>query len=193
MAVPSNHVSAEEKVGVLNYVGETVANAAAVLQAVPVVGAVCATFLSFEQLVDRAKSNKQELVVLRELCDFVIKWVLNRRSGSSGLLREAFLTLEKYVERGNAVANQCSSCGGVRNFILSRKICKAISSVRNDVLHFCATINLAVNSDLHVSERVSLFVVRFIPDGRAGGVLSRQEVIVTRVRFIVSCACSVRG
>lgn len=72
-------------VGVLTYVEEVVVGAATLLQQVPVVGDVCATFLSFQQLAETAKSNTEDLEVLRDLCDVVIKGVLDKRSDRSGL------------------------------------------------------------------------------------------------------------
>eukprot|EP00903_Cladosiphon_okamuranus_P014963 g13850.t1 len=62
----------------LSYGREVLATAATLFQEVPVAGEVCATFLAFEELVETAISNKEDLAVLRELCDVVIKSVAAR-------------------------------------------------------------------------------------------------------------------
>ncbi|CAN0537477.1 unnamed protein product [Ectocarpus sp. 12 AP-2014] len=73
--------------------------AAYLVQEVPVVGIVCKTFLSLEQFVEMARSNKEDLATLRDLCAVVITGVLDKRSEQSGLFKDGFLALEKHVKK----------------------------------------------------------------------------------------------
>lgn len=125
-----------------------VTEAAHLMEEVPVVGLVCKIFLAFEKLVDTARSNRDDLAVLRELCEVVIAGVLDKRSDRSGLLT-GFRALETHVKTAAEVARLCN--GRARPFLLARKICKDIAGVKNDVLAFCAANNLVLATDLHVS------------------------------------------
>ncbi len=124
--------------------------AAGLVQEVPIVGIVCKTFLSLEQLVETAKGNKDELAVLLELCGVVIEGLLDKRADRSGLFK-GFKALEKCVSSAKAVAKRCN--GLVKPFILARKICKEIASVRSDLLAFCTMNDLVLTNDIHVSGR----------------------------------------
>ncbi|CAM9487492.1 unnamed protein product, partial [Ectocarpus sp. 12 AP-2014] len=118
------------------------------LQALPVVGEVCETFLAFEQLVETAKSNKEELTVLKELCDVVIQAIFKRcAERSGGVLDESFRKLGKYVEGAKEVAQQCR--GRVKQFVLNRKISRDIAAVGKNVLDFSVVINIVISHDLH--------------------------------------------
>lgn len=136
--------------GVLTYAKEVVSGAAALLQEFPAVGELCKTFLSFEQLVETAKSNRDELVILRELCDVVIKGVLERCSERSDPY-EGLAALGVHVEKAKAVAKQCSSGGGVKQFVMSRKTSKDIAAVKKKILDLSIMVNLVISNDLHVS------------------------------------------
>lgn len=140
----------------MTYVQVTVSGAATLLQEVPIVGSVCKTSLSFEQLVETAKNNKAELGILCELCDVVIKGVLDKRSDRSGLFK-GFVTLEKHVGKAERVARLCNGVGiqAIKRFVLARKICRDIASVRKNVLDFSTANNLVLTNDLHVSKNVS--------------------------------------
>lgn len=171
MATPSSAVPSppEEKASFFSYVREIVlgaatmvqdaplavtAEAACLMQEVPVAGLACKTFLAFEQLVDTAKSNKEDLATLRDLCEVVIEGVLEKRSGPPGLLEEGFTKLREHVGRAEDVAKLCN--GRARQFFLARKICKDIAAVRNDVLAFCAANNLVLANGIHVSSQTLL-------------------------------------
>lgn len=126
MAAPSSTVPCPTNAGVdvLTYVEEVVVGAAMLLQQAPVVGDVCAMFLSFQQLVETAKSNTEDLEVLRDLCDVVIKGVLDKRSDRSGLLK-GFAALEKHVKKAEEVSKLCNGAGirdTIRRCLLARKI-----------------------------------------------------------------------
>ncbi|CAN0419102.1 unnamed protein product, partial [Ectocarpus fasciculatus] len=119
---------------------------AGLMQEVPLVGIVCKTFLSFEKLVDTARSNKEDLAVLRDLCDVVIEGVLDKRSDRSVLLK-GFKALENHTKRAKEVAKLCN--GRVKPFLLASKICRDIAAVRKDVLDFCTANGLILANDLH--------------------------------------------
>lgn len=129
-----------------------------VVQEVRVVGLVCKTFLPLEQLVETSRSNKDNLYILLELCEVVIKGARNKRSDRSGLLK-GFEVLEKHVKKAEEVAKRCSG-GGVRGkmsrSILARKVRKDITSVRSDVSSFCTANNLVLTNDVHVSTCIDL-------------------------------------
>lgn len=171
MAAPSSTVPAatatKNQVSLFTYLREVVSEtasllqevpvavtseAAYVLQDVPIVSIVFKTFLSLEQLVETASSNKDDLANLSELIEVVIEGLLDKRSDRSGLFK-GFTALEKHVHKAKEVANLCN--GRVRRVILSRKICKDIISVRNDILGFCTATNLVITHDTHVSKGVS--------------------------------------
>lgn len=145
-------------VGAFTYAKELVSGAATLLEDAPAVGVVCKTFLAFESLVERAKSNKDELVVLLELCRIIFKGILERRLDSSGrtALHEGLDALARHVERAKVVANMCSGKRMKRlsQLTLSRKISKEIAAVRRDVLDFSAAVNVVINKHLHVSTGV---------------------------------------
>lgn len=146
----------KDKVSALTYVQGTVSGAASLLQEVPIVGNVCKTFLSFEQLVETAKNNKAELTVLRELCDVVIRGVLDKRADRSGLFK-GFVSLEKQVGKAERVAKLCNGVGiqAIKRFVLARKICRDIASVRKNVLDLSTANNLVLTNDLHVSYKTT--------------------------------------
>lgn len=167
MAAPSSTVPSppEDKVSFFSYVREVLsgtatlvqdaplavtAEAAGLMQEIPVVGLACKTFLAFEQLVDTARSNKEDLATLRDLCEVVIEGVLDKRSDRSSLLNDRFAKLEEHVNKAKEVAKLCN--GRAKQFFLARKICKDIAAVRNDVLAFCAANNLDLANEVHVSE-----------------------------------------
>lgn len=167
MAAPVNTVPAarpdatDPEVGVLTYVQEVAVGAAALLQAAPVVGDVCATLLAFGQLVDTAKSNKEELAVLRELCDVVIKGFLTRSSGLQEEAAQGFQSLKQHVDKAKTVAKLCNGVGirkGVKKFILAGKICKDIAAVRKNVHDFSAANNLVLTHALHVSTNTTICI-----------------------------------
>eukprot|EP00752_Nemacystus_decipiens_P012587 g11147.t1 len=143
--------------GFLIHIQQFAARTAVVLQkmpaeALPVVGSLCETFLAFEQLVDTARSNKGALSVLRELFEVVIKGVLDKRSGRSGLPKEGFEKLKEHVGRAEQVAKLCNGVGikgSVKCFVLARKISDGIAAVRSHVLAFCSANNLALADDTH--------------------------------------------
>eukprot|EP00752_Nemacystus_decipiens_P008095 g7236.t1 len=125
--------------------------AAGLIKDVPIVGMVCKSFLSFEQLVQTARSNKDDLAVLLELCDVVITGVLDNRS-ERPVLFKGFVALEKHVKKAGKVAKRCNGVGikdKMRQFVLARSICRDIVSVRNDVLAFCTANNLVLANDIH--------------------------------------------
>ncbi|CAN0136161.1 unnamed protein product [Hapterophycus canaliculatus] len=121
-----------------------------VMQEVPVVGIVCRTYLLLEQLVDTAGSNKEDLATLRDLCEVVIKGVLDKRSNSR-VLQEGFTKLREHVQKAKDVAQLCNK-RGMAKYVLARKTCKEIAAVRSNVLAFCATNNLVLTDDIHVSK-----------------------------------------
>lgn len=137
--------------GVLSYAQEVTSGVASLLQEFPAVGELCKTFLSFEQLVETAKSNKEELAVLRELCDVVIKGVLERCSDRSDPY-EGLAALAVHVERAKAVAKQCGKGGVVKQVIMSRKTSRDIASVKKKILDLSIMINMVIGNDLHVSD-----------------------------------------
>ena len=163
MAAPSSNVPAvatgpcpkNADVDVLTYVEEFVAGAALLLQQVPVVGDVCATFLSFQELVETARGNKEDLANLRELCDVVIKGALEQNSDRLGLF-QGFVALEKHVKKAEEVAKLCSGVGvtkSAKRFVLSRKISKEIAVISNNIVSLCAANTLAFAEDTRVSTR----------------------------------------
>ncbi|CAN0107958.1 unnamed protein product [Ectocarpus fasciculatus] len=121
--------------------------AAHLVEEFPVVGIVCKTFLSFEQLVDTARSNKDDLATLRELCGVVVTGVLDKRSDRSGLSK-GFVALEKHMNKAEEVAQLCNGEPLKRN-VLARRICEEIVSVRNDVVEFCAGNDVVITNDTH--------------------------------------------
>lgn len=145
--------------------------AAGLVQEVPLVGIVCKTFLSLEQLVETAKSNKGDLAVLLELCYVVIEGLLDKRSDRSGLFK-GFVVLDKCVARAKDVAKRCN--GRVKPFILARKICREIASVRSDLLAFCSTNNLVLSNDTNVRGRWSDWRCRPHQANIAGAVVRRE-------------------
>lgn len=150
----ADFLRADVKIGVLTYAQELVSGTATLLEDLPAVGVVCKSLLAFESLVERARTNKEELVVLRELCEVVFNaLVVERRSEPwerTGL-QDGLDALARHVERAKAVANLCHG-NRFKQLALSRKICKEIAAVRKDVLDFSATINVVITNDLHVSE-----------------------------------------
>lgn len=172
MAAPSSTVPAasptNSDVSFFTYVREVVVGTATVMQdaplavmteaahlveEVPFVGIVCKTFLAFEQLVDTARSNKDDLGVLLELVEVVVEGVLDRRSDRSGLFA-GFRALETHVKKAEEVAKLCNGNrvrDKVKQAVLARKICKDIAAVKDSVESFCAANNLVLGNDLHVS------------------------------------------
>lgn len=155
MAAPSSTVPDDAaEVGALTYAKEIVSGAATLFQEVPVVGEVCAAFLAFEQLVKTATSNQEDLAVLVELCDVVIKGVLERCSERSPALEEALRKLEKHVKGAEVVAQLCHGKGVKRvlqQVTLSGKISRDIAAVKQNVLDISIAISLVLSHDLHVS------------------------------------------
>lgn len=142
-------------VGVETYVEEIVVGAATLLQAVPVVGEVCATFLAFTSLVGTARSNKGNLRKLQHLCDIVIEGVLRKRSGRWKLLDEGFADLREQVKKAEDVAKLCN---GVRlkeklkRTLLAVKICGDIASVTVHLVNLATVHNLVVSAQIKVHE-----------------------------------------
>lgn len=140
----------------LSYAQEILATAAALFQEVPVAGELCATFLAFEELVETARSNREDLAVLLELCDVVIKSVLRKGcSEYSAGLEEALGRLKMHMGAAKEVAQLCN--GRVKQILLGRKISRDIAAVRKNVLDFSVTINVALTHDLHVSFALLVF------------------------------------
>lgn len=144
-------VTARHATKALSYAREFLATAATLFQEVPLAGEICATFLAFEELVDTAKSNKEDLAVLRELCDVVIKifFKRERRAEYSAWIEEAFQRLQKHMDGAREVAQLCN--GRVKQILLGRKISRDIASVKQKLLDFSTTINVALTHELHVS------------------------------------------
>ncbi|CAM9532245.1 unnamed protein product [Scytosiphon promiscuus] len=141
-------------IGVLVYAQELFSGTATLLEDVPAVGVVCKALLGFEALVERAKRNKDELVVLRELCEVVFKGlILGRRLDSSGRtgVHDGLDALASQVERAKAVANLCRPEGmnKISQLVLSRKVYKEIAAVRKDLLDFSAAVNVVITNELH--------------------------------------------
>lgn len=80
---------------------EAAIGAVTLLQAAPVVGDVCATLLAFGKLVDAARSNKEELAVLRKLCDVVIRGFLKKSSGLPEEAAQGFQDLKEHVAKAD--------------------------------------------------------------------------------------------
>lgn len=114
---------------------------------------MCATFLAFEELVETARSNKEDLVVLREMCDVVIQSFLRGRDSEriSPEIKQAFQSLEKHMEGARDIAQECNGNGRLNQMILGKKISRAIADVRQTVVDFSAVIAVALLNDLHVS------------------------------------------
>lgn len=153
----------DDDVGFLKYVQEIMSGTATFMQEMPAgVGPLCKTFLAFEQLVETAKSNKEALSTLRDLCDVVIKGVLDKRSARSGLTKEGFAKLKEHVDKADEVAKLCNGVGTKKSwkrFLLTRKISKDIAAVRIDVLAFCSANTLVLGDDTNVSKCLSWAVL----------------------------------
>eukprot|EP00752_Nemacystus_decipiens_P017158 g15372.t1 len=145
----------------LKYAKEVVAEAATLLQempaeVVPIVGNVCKTFLAFKQLVEKAESNEGALSTLLQMCDVVVKDVLDARTDRPGFPKSGFTQLGEHVRKAEEVAKLCN---GVRKrdrakrFVLARKISKDIADIREDILAYCALYNIAVAVDTHATVR----------------------------------------
>lgn len=161
MAAPSNTVApaAAAEVGFGTYAQEIGSQAAVLFQEVPAVSILFKTFLAFEQVVETAKSNKDELNILRQLCSVVINGVLERCSERSAALEEGCRKLGEYVKGAKDVAELCKG-GVMKKLVLSRRISRDIATVKQNVLDFSVAINVVIGSDLHVS--VDLFIVHFL-------------------------------
>lgn len=123
-------------------------------EVVPGIGAVCKTLLIVEGLVHTARSNKDELAVLLELCDVVSRGALDRCSNRSGEFH-GLTALAKHVDSVKDIAERCNYKGGrlaaLGRVALSRKISKDIAAVRANVRDFATANNFALNTGLHVS------------------------------------------
>eukprot|EP00752_Nemacystus_decipiens_P008099 g7240.t1 len=154
--------------GVLQYIEEVAVGAATLLQQAPVVGEVCAAFLGFQQLVDTARSNREALCTLGELCDVVIKGGLHKLSERSGPF-EGFVGLKKHVGRAGEIAKLCNGVGvkgAVKRFVLARRISNDIAAIRSDVLAFCSVNNLAISVASFKERRIADLAIRVkIPSG----------------------------
>ncbi len=152
----------EVEVGVLEYVQEAAAGAAALLQAVPVVRDVCATFLAFGRLVDTANRKQEELAVLRNLFDAVIKGFIRR---SSDLPEEdaaqGSQNLKACVTKAMAIAKLCNKGGSIRDD-LAREMCYDIASVRKHVRGFSKAYDLVLTDAAHVSMYVGTVGLDYI-------------------------------
>ena len=143
-------VTARHAAKALSYAREFLATAATLFQEVPLAGEMCATFLAFEELVDTAKSRKEDLAVLRELCDVVIKSVLRGISwGNSCGIEEALRRLKEHMDGARDVAQLCN--GRVKQFLLSRKISRDLVAIKQKLLDFSTVINVSLTHELHVS------------------------------------------
>lgn len=144
MAAPS------PKYGASTYVQEIVSGAAALCQEMPALSVVCKTLLGFEKLVETARSNKEELGVLLELCAMVTG-TLQRDPGRADL-RDSFEKLAKHVKTAHAVATLCNEKGlkRVQRFALSRRICNDIVAAKANVINFTITTSLVLTDDIHV-------------------------------------------
>lgn len=144
-----------EEDGVLMYVQEVVSGAATLLQQVPVVGGVCATFLSLQKLVETARSNEEDLANLCDLCDVVIKGVLDKHSDRSGLY-QGFVALEVHVKKAEEVAKRCNGVGrkrSLKRFFLTRKTSDAIAAIRSNILSLTTANTLALTEETLVSTK----------------------------------------
>ena len=148
-------VTARHAAKALSYAREFLATAATLFQEVPLAGEMCATFLAFEELVDTAKSSKEDLAVLRELCDVVIKSVLRGISlGNSCGIEEALRRLKNHMDGARDVAQLCqlcNGCGRVKQILLSRKISRDLVAIKQKLLDFSTVINVSLTHELHVS------------------------------------------
>ena len=134
------------------YLQEAVTGVAGLLQGFPVVGAVCQIFLSFSDVVETAKSNKDDLTELQELCDLVIKGVLQQRweQKTGDDLRDGFENLRVNIERAHAIATKCRG-NAVKQFLFSRRTSKDIAAIRKSVMGLCTANTLALSASMHVS------------------------------------------
>ena len=128
--------------------------AAGLMQEVPIVGIVCKTFLSLEQLVDTAKSNKEDLATLLDICGDGIKRVVDKRKSRTGELEEGFAKLGEHLRQAEEVAKRCSGDRPrqrIKRAILARKISRDIAAIKSDILAFCAVNTLVVADNTNVS------------------------------------------
>lgn len=159
-AAATGPCSTNADAGVLTYrcVEEVVTGAATLLHQVPVVGDVCASFLSLNQLVETARSNKEDLANLSELCDVVIKGVLDKRSEHSCLLKGfvcgARKTRDKSREEVSKLCNGVGIKGSVKRCVLARKISNDIAAAGSNIVSFAIVNNLTITNDLHVSMHI---------------------------------------
>eukprot|EP00903_Cladosiphon_okamuranus_P011386 g10730.t1 len=133
---------------------EAFPGAATLIQEVPVVGAVFAAFLTLKELVEKAKSNKEDLASLLDLCNVVIKRVLRERA--EGELEKDFRTLEKHLMEAKQVAQRCGD--GPRNHLLHRLflgsvISRRMAAVEKTLLDFSVTMRVDLSPDLDAERR----------------------------------------
>lgn len=145
--------------------GAVVRDAVGLMDKAPIVSIVCEAFLLLEQLAETAKSNKDDLATLRDVCDVVINGVLENwcsglRSGHSGLEKD-FTRLQKHVDKAIEVAERCNGVGikeSVKRFVSARKTRNDIAAVRKDFLAFCSANNLVLAGD-NVSVNASILAL----------------------------------
>ena len=128
--------------------------AAGLMQEVPMVGIVCKTFLALEHLVDTARSNKDDLATLRDLCGAGIKGVVDKRESRPGVLEEGFAKLGGHLLKAEELAKLCSGDrrrDKMKRAVMARKISRDIAAVRSDILAFCTANTLVLADDTHVS------------------------------------------
>lgn len=135
------------------YLEAFLTGAAGLLQDFPVVGAVCKAFLTFTQAVETATSNKDDLTELKELCNLVIKGVLQQRweQKTGDDLDDGFEKLKMCIERANEIANKCHG-NAVKQFIFSRRTSRDVAAIRKSVMGLCTANTLLLSASMHVSE-----------------------------------------
>lgn len=140
--------------------------AAGVLSEVPVLGIVCKAYLTIEELVSTAKSNKEDLAYLRDLFDGEIKKLLKKRKSRRGFLDQEFSKLQTLVLKAEGVAALCNGdrCRDkMKRAILARKISKDIGAIKSDIQLFCSTIGFVLNDATYVSCQRACFELKLHP------------------------------
>ncbi|CAM9708667.1 unnamed protein product [Scytosiphon promiscuus] len=138
-------------VGVETYLEEVMVGAATLLQAVPVVGEVCTSFLSFTALVSTARTNKDNLRTLQSLCDTIIEEVLIKQADRLGLLTKGFVSLREEVKKAEEVAKLCNGARlkeKIKRIVLAGKICGDIASITERIANFATVNNFALTIKL---------------------------------------------
>ena len=139
--------------GVVLYLQAVTEGVAALLTEFPLVGIVANIFLSFTQVVETATSNKDDLTELQDVCDLMIKGVLQQHTEQktgADELHDGFDKLRRHIERASEIATRCRG-NAVKQFLFSRRTSKDIASVRKSVLGLCTANTLLLSASMHVS------------------------------------------